>query len=153
MTFGLSCAGQDCGAVGLLTLVSGLVASVLALAVVFASAAAGVTAARARTAADAAALAAMGVSPLIGGAGAAGGTDGSQAAEREAARAAAANGASVVLLDTSGWPFRVTVEVRTGWPPLLASTGLPPLRAHATAAARPAGRSAHPAASGVGHPP
>ncbi|MGH8902205.1 MAG: hypothetical protein ACRDYA_11120, partial [Egibacteraceae bacterium] len=83
-------------------------------------------------AADAAALAAMAASPVVSGAG---------LPEREAARAASANGARLVEVDTAGWPLRVrvTVEVQPG----LEFRGLlmPPLRAHATAAARPRGLS------------
>ncbi|MGH8910751.1 MAG: hypothetical protein ACRD0K_30710, partial [Egibacteraceae bacterium] len=120
--------GSDHGTVGLLTLMGGLVVSALALAVVLSAAAVGVAGARVRTAADAAALAAMGASPLVGGDG---------APEREAARAAAANGASVVGVDTSGWPLRVMVEVQIEPPPLLRGRALAPLRARATAAVRP----------------
>jgi hypothetical protein len=123
---------DDGGAAGLLTVIGGLVVTVLALAVVLAAAGVGVAAARARTAADAAALAAMGTSPLV--------SDGSDGlAEREAARVASANGARLINVDAAGWPLRVrvTVEVR----PLRTLGGLlaPALRAHATAAARPSG--------------
>jgi intracellular sulfur oxidation DsrE/DsrF family protein len=119
---------DDRGAVGLLTMVSALMVTTLALAVVLTAAAVGVTAAQARTAADAAALAAMGASPLVGG---------NSTPEREAERVAAANGATIVNLDTNRWPSQVTVEIQIQPPPLLRPANPPPLRAHATAAAHP----------------
>jgi hypothetical protein len=104
-TRGLGVTRGDRGAAGLLTLGGALVACAVALAVVLAVTSVGVTAARARIAADAGALAAMGASPLAGGAG---------SPDKEAVRLAAANGATVVAVDRSGWPLRVVVEVQRG---------------------------------------
>ncbi|MGH8898503.1 MAG: hypothetical protein ACRDZ4_16165 [Egibacteraceae bacterium] len=120
----------DEGAVALLTVISGLVVAALALAVILAAAGVGVGAARARTAADAAALAAMAASPVFSGGG---------RPEHEAARVASANGARLVEVDAAGWPLRVRVTVEVQPRRELEGMLMPPLRAHATAAARPSG--------------
>lgn len=129
LTAGRSTRGDE-GAVGLLTVVGGLIVAVAAVGVIAAVTVVGVAGARARTAADAAALAAMAASPLVSGRG---------LPEREAARLAVANGARLVEVDTAGWPLRVrvTVEVQPGH--RLESLLFPSLRAHATASARPIG--------------
>jgi hypothetical protein len=150
---------SDEGVVGLLTAIGGLIVATVSMAVIAAVAGVGVAAARARTAADAAALAAMTASPVVSGVSAPGTSeitvrrfdiqDGALVTrsinvhtssiqgspEREAARLAFANGARLVEVNTAGWPFhvRVTVEVQP-------RRQLPPLRAHATASARPATR-------------
>jgi hypothetical protein len=116
------------GAVGLLTVIGGLIVAAMVIALITTAAGVGLAAARVRTAADAAALAAMAASPVIRG---------SELPEREAARVASANGARLVEVDTTGWPLRVrvAVEVQPRWK--LTNLPMPPLRAHATAAARP----------------
>ncbi|MGH8887138.1 MAG: hypothetical protein ACRDYX_18595 [Egibacteraceae bacterium] len=129
LTAGHSTRG-DGGAVGLLTVIGGLVVAALALAVILTAAGVGVVAARARTAADAAALAAMAASPVFSGGG---------RPEHEAARVASANGARLVEVDVAGWPLRVRVTVEVQPRRELGGMLMPPLRAHATAAARPSG--------------
>jgi len=143
---------RDEGAVGLVAVVGGLIVAALAVAMITAAAGVGVAAARARVAADAAALAAMGASPLVSGMSGHGEalptaqlpiaqlptTQGEP--EREAARVATANGARLIGVDADGWPFRVRVTVEVQPRHGFARVLMPPLRAHATAAARPSAR-------------
>ena len=116
----------------MLILTGALVATVVALALVFVAGSVGVAAARARTAADATALAAMAESPLAGGGG---------APERAAARVAAENGGPLVAVDLDDWPLGIAVEVA-------AQPLLPVVRARAAAAVRPP----HPTSTGQPHP-
>jgi hypothetical protein len=71
----------------------------------------------------------MAASPLVGG---------NNTPEQEAARVAAANGATIISVDTSRWPSQITVEIQIQPPPLLRTANPPPLRAHATATTHPA---------------
>lgn len=126
-------ARDEHGAVGLQTIVAGLLLTVLATTLVAAATDLGVAAARARTAADAAALAAAGASPLAGG-------DGH--ARSAAGVLAEANGARLVdCCQAVGSPRGLAVEVVVAVVPRLpvvrAGTGL--VRARAAASLRPDG--------------
>lgn len=103
---------------------------VVGLAAVTAVADLAVTSARARVAADAAALAAVGASPLAGGAA-------HRDPRAQAQRLAAANHAELVDVQAGGWPLRygvtVAVEPRTPWVAQLVGS----VRAGAVAALRP----------------
>lgn len=129
-------ARDEQGAVGLQTIVAGLLLTVLATTLVAAATDLGVAAARARTAADAAALAAAGASPLAGG-------DGH--ARSAAGVLAEANGARLVdCCQAVGSPRSLAVEVVVAVAPRLpvvrAGTGL--VRARAAASLRPDGAPA-----------
>lgn len=125
----------EAGAIGLLTLLAGVLCAGVCLVLIVVATDAGVAAARARTAADAAALAAAGASPLAGG-------DGD--ARSAAGRLAAVNGARLVSCCSvhtdalvPGIPEAVVVEVevplaRTGF-----GSGAVAIRARAAATLRP----------------
>lgn len=143
-------AGREEGAVGLLTVMAGMLLTALATAIVAAATDLGVAAARARTAADAAALAAAGASPLAGGGG---------DARSAAGVLAAANGAR--LLDcchpAAGTGPALVVEVVVAVTPRLPMlrAGAGAVRARAAASLRPDGEPADAAvlAALAGDPP
>lgn len=115
---------RETGAVGLLTVLGGMLMALVAVVIVGSVADLAVTRHRAATAADAAALAAAGASPLAGGGG------NPHAAARELARA---NGATLDRLEDHDWPVRVTVRVTAETRNPLMRAALSPVPAQATA--------------------
>jgi hypothetical protein len=127
---------MEAGSAGLLTVLAGLLFTLVGGAMVTGATDVAVAAARARTAADAAALAAIAASPLVGG-------DNDPAAA--AAEVATANGARVASLSTGGgtpvrdggWPRRVEVSVIVEPVSVLVRGIVPRLESRAAAEARP----------------